>query len=89
MGWMCADLSMRDPFHSRAFWTETFPGDHWDPDGMRLCGKLYYAADFGLVAAHISLALLPVYLFGVLALMVVMHEKLVRKLRNFSLVDCF
>ena len=44
---------------------------------------------FGLVAAHISLALLPVYLFGVLALMVVMHEKLVRKLRNFSLVDCF
>ena len=43
---MCADLSMRDPFHSRAFWTGTFPGDHWDPDGMRLCGKLYYAADF-------------------------------------------
>ena len=37
---------------------------------------------FGLVAAHISLALLPVYLFGVLALMVVMHEKLVRKLSH-------
>ena len=37
---------------------------------------------FGLIAAHISLALLPVYLFGVLALMVVMHEKLVRKLSH-------
>ena len=37
---------------------------------------------FGLVAAHISLALLPVYLFGVLALMVAMHEKLVRKLSH-------
>ena len=37
---------------------------------------------FGLVAAHISLALLPVYLFGVLALMVVMHEKLIRKLSH-------
>ena len=37
---------------------------------------------FGLVAAHISLALLPVYLFGVLALMVVMHEKLVRELSH-------
>ena len=36
----------------------------------------------GLVAAHISLALLPVYLFGVLALMVVMHEKLVRELSH-------
>ena len=37
---------------------------------------------YGQVAAHISLALLPVYLFGVLALMVVMHEKLVRKLSH-------
>ena len=34
---------------------------------------------FGLIAAHISAALLPVYLLVILAVMVVMHEALLRK----------
>lgn len=34
---------------------------------------------FGLLAGRISTALLPVYLLLILALMIVMHEKLVRK----------
>ena len=34
---------------------------------------------FGLIANHITVALLPIYLLTVLALMVVMHELLTRK----------
>lgn len=34
---------------------------------------------FGIIANHISIALLPVYLLIILALMVIMHERLVRK----------
>lgn len=34
---------------------------------------------FGLIAAHISTALLPVYLLAILAAMVVMHEALLRR----------
>ena len=37
---------------------------------------------FGLLANHISVSLLPVYLLAVLALMVVMHERLLRKTRR-------
>ena len=36
---------------------------------------------FGLLARHVSTALLPPYLLGALLLMVLMHEKLVRKCR--------
>lgn len=34
---------------------------------------------FGLIAAHISAALLPVYLLAILAVMVVMHEAVLRR----------
>lgn len=34
---------------------------------------------FGLIAGHITVALLPVYLLVLLALMSVMHEGLIRK----------
>ena len=34
---------------------------------------------FGLIANHITVALLPVYLLLVLALMIIMHERLTRK----------
>ena len=34
---------------------------------------------FGLVAEHISAALLPVYLLAILAVMVLMHERLLKK----------
>ena len=37
---------------------------------------------FELLANHISVSLLPVYLLAVLALMVVMHERLIRKTRR-------
>ena len=33
---------------------------------------------FGLIANHVSVALLPVYLLVILVLMVVMHERVVR-----------
>ena len=33
---------------------------------------------FGLIAGHISVGLYPLYLFLVLLLMVIMHEKVVR-----------
>ena len=36
---------------------------------------------FGLIAGHITVALLPVYLLVILALMIAMHELLLRKLR--------
>lgn len=35
---------------------------------------------FGLIANHITVALLPLYLLGILALMFVMHESLIRKM---------
>ena len=34
---------------------------------------------FGLIAAHISAALLPVYLLSILAVMVLTHEALLRR----------
>ena len=37
---------------------------------------------FGLVANHITVALLPVYLLAILILMAVMHEKLIRKVTH-------
>lgn len=37
---------------------------------------------FGLIAAHISAALLPVYLLAILAVMVVMHEAMLRRGRK-------
>ena len=37
---------------------------------------------FGLIAAHITVSLLPVYLVIILALMIVMHERLIRKVAH-------
>ena len=37
---------------------------------------------FGLIAEHITVSLLPVYLLVILALMIVMHERLIRKVTN-------
>lgn len=37
---------------------------------------------FGLIAHHVSVSLFPIYLLLILALMVVMHEKLLEKTRN-------
>ncbi len=37
---------------------------------------------FGLIANHISVALLPVYLLLVLLLMVIMHERMLPKVRK-------
>lgn len=34
---------------------------------------------FGLIAGHITVSLLPVYLSAILVLMIVMHEGLIRK----------
>ena len=42
-------------------------------------GSLLAPPIFGLIANHISVSLLPVYLLAILVLMAVMHEKLVRK----------
>lgn len=36
---------------------------------------------FGLIANHIQIALLPVYLLLILALMTVMHERMLKKVR--------
>ena len=37
---------------------------------------------FGLIASHISASLLPIYLLLILALMVWMHEKELKKVRG-------
>ena len=37
---------------------------------------------FGLIANHISVALMPVYLLAILALMGIMHEKMLRKVHK-------
>ena len=37
---------------------------------------------FGLIANHITVRLLPVYLLAILALMLAMHERLIRKVEN-------
>ena len=34
---------------------------------------------FGLIANHINVALLPIYLLAILLAMIVMHERLIRK----------
>ena len=44
------------------------------------CGTCLMPPLFGLIASHITVALLPVYLAVVLILMVVMHERLIRKM---------
>ena len=45
-------------------------------------GTLLMPPVFGLIANHITVALLPVYLFIILILMFVMHEALTKKTRN-------
>lgn len=40
---------------------------------------------FGVIAEHISVSLLPIYLFALLVLMVFMHEKLLRKVSQKEL----
>ena len=37
---------------------------------------------FGVIANHISFSLLPVYLLVILALMIVMHEKMLPMIEN-------
>ena len=37
---------------------------------------------FGLIAEHISVSLLPVYLLSALALMAWMHERMLKKVKN-------
>ena len=39
---------------------------------------------FGLIAAHLSVALFPVYLLALLACMTLMHERLLRQTRPLS-----
>ena len=34
---------------------------------------------FGLIAEHITVALMPLYLLAILVLMVLMHERLLKK----------
>ena len=43
------------------------------------CGTLVMPPLFGVVADHISVSLLPVYLGGILALMAIMHERMLRR----------
>lgn len=43
------------------------------------CGTLMMPPLFGLVAEHISVSLLPVYLLGILVLMALMHERMLRR----------
>lgn len=45
-------------------------------------GNLLMAPLFGLIANHISVALFPVYLLLILAVMVIMHIKLLQKVRG-------
>ncbi len=45
-------------------------------------GTCFMPPIFGLLADTISVALLPIYLLGILVLMVVMHEKLIRKMES-------
>jgi len=44
------------------------------------CGICLMPPLFGLIASHITVALLPVYLAAILTLMVIMHERLIRKM---------
>ena len=37
---------------------------------------------FGLIAEHVAIRLFPFYLLGLLALMAVMHERVVRKTKG-------
>ena len=63
--------------------------DHFGPEhsqaliGVQMasayCGTLLMPPLFGLIADHISVSLLPVYLLGILALMVLMHEGVIKK----------
>ena len=46
------------------------------------CGTCLMPPLFGLIANHISVALLPVYLLGALVLMAVMHERLLVKTKK-------
>ena len=42
-------------------------------------GNLAMPPLFGLIAGHITVSLLPVYLSAILVLMIVMHDGLIRK----------
>ena len=46
------------------------------------CGTCLMPPLFGLIANHVSVSLLPAYMFVILVLMAVMHERLLAKTRN-------
>lgn len=46
-------------------------------------GNIVMPPVFGIIAEHISITLLPVYLLGILVLMVVMHKHMLRKIISF------
>ena len=46
------------------------------------CGTCLMPPLFGLIANHVSVSLLPAYMFVILVLMAVMHERLLVKARK-------
>ena len=47
-------------------------------------GNILMPPLFGLIANHVSIRLFPAYLFVLLALMVLLHEKLLREVKSHA-----
>ncbi len=80
---LCPNLSLHHPLHPAHFGADRSQSAHRRPNGLcAYVGTCLMPPLFGLLANHISVSLLPVYLLALLVLIAVMHEKLIRKTRK-------
>lgn len=78
--WLRAGLSLPHPCDA---WRISAPDKSQAVIGIQMAcayvGTSLMPPLFGLIAAHITVSLLPAYLLALLALMTVMHERLLRR----------
>ena len=85
IGLGCAiDISLYYPFHARHFGAERSQAIIGVQMASAYIGTCLMPPLFGLIANHISIRLLPLYLLILLVLMVYMHEMLERKVHYES-----
>ncbi len=77
--WLCAGISMYHSFHTGTFGAERSQAIIGVQMASAYIGTCLMPPLFGLIANHISIRLLPVYLLILLVLMTYMHELLNRR----------
>lgn len=82
---LCAGISMYYSFYTGAFWSRPLTAIIGVQMASAYIGTCLMPPLFGLIANHISIRLLPLYLLILLILMIYMHELLERKTQSTAI----